>query len=603
FFELGGHSLLAVSLVERMREAKLSCDVRAVFTTPTVAGLATAIAAGGGADLVVPPNAIPADADAITPAMLPLVKLTEDQITQVVSTVPGGAGNVQDIYPLGPLQEGIFFHHLMGDEGDAYLLSSVSAVPSREWVDEFADALQTVVDRHDILRTSVVWEGLPHPVQVVWRRTELPVEEVTLDGDGDATAALLALYDPRRFHMDLGTAPLLRVVTAYDEPNDRWLLLVLMHHLVGDHTTLDVVQEEIGALLTGTGALPEPVPYRNVVAQAVLGTSREEHEEFFTGLLGEVDEPTAPYGLLDVRGDGTAVAEAQVAVEAELAGAIREQARRAGVSPASVCHLAWSLVLSRLTGRSDVVFGTVVFGRMQAGAGAERGLGLFINTLPIRVGVGAQGALDAVRDTHGLLAEVLRHEHAPLVLAQGCSQVPTGLPLFTSLLNYRHSAPADPNATGAALSGLQVLHSEERTNYPVVVSVDDLGSEDAGFAITAQVDDRLDPDRVCGMLTAALQELTEALADDPAAPVSAVEALPAVERALVVEGFNATEAPFDPTARVHKLFAAHAKANPDAIAVIHGGDTQVTYRELNAKANQVAHRLRTVGVGPDVRVG
>ncbi|WP_064273689.1 non-ribosomal peptide synthetase [Streptomyces sp. RTd22] len=603
FFELGGHSLLAVSLVERMREAGLTCDVRAVFTTPTVAGLATAIAAGGGTDLVVPPNAIPADAEAITPDMLPLVTLTEEQITQVVSTVPGGAGNVQDIYPLAPLQEGIFFHHLMGDEGDAYLLSSVSAVPSREWVGQFANALQTVVDRHDILRTSVVREGLPHPVQVVWRRTELLVEEVTLDGSGDATAELLALYDPRRFHMDLGAAPLLRVVTAYDEPNDRWLLMVLMHHMVGDHTTLDVVQEEIGTLLNGAGgALPEPVPYRNVVAQAVLGTSREEHEEFFTGLLGDVDEPTAPYGLLNVRGDGTAVAEAQVAVEAELAGAIREQARRAGVSPASVCHLAWSLVLSRLTGRSDVVFGTVVFGRMQAGAGAERGLGLFINTLPIRIGVGAQGALDAVRDTHGLLADVLRHEHAPLVLAQGSSQVPTGLPLFTSLLNYRHSAPADPNATGAALSGLQVLHSEERTNYPVVVSVDDLGSEDAGFAITAQVDDRLDPGRVCGLLTAALRELTETLADDPAASVSAVEALPAAERALVVEGFNATEAPFDPTARLHERFEAHAKATPDAIAMTHG-DTQLTYRDLNAKANQVAHRLRTAGVGPDVRVG
>src|SRR3954469_7248196 len=346
----------------------------------------------------------------ITPEMLPLVDLTQAQIDQAIDTVPGGTGNVQDIYPLAPLQEGIFFHHLMGGEGDAYLLSSVSAVPSREWVSKFADALRTVMGRHDILRTSVVREGLPHPVQVVWRQTELPVEEVTLNGNEDATAELLALYDPRRFDMDLGAAPLLRVVTAYDATHDRWLLLVLMHHLVGDHTTLDVVQDEISALLNGRAdALPEPVPYRNVVAQAVLGTSREEHEKFFTGLLGEVDEPTAPYGLLDVRGDGTAVAEAHIAVEAELAGAIRQQARRAGVSPASVCHLAWSMVLSRLTGRSDVVFGTVVFGRMQAGSGAERGIGLFINTLPVRVEVGARGALDAVRDTHALLAEVLRH--------------------------------------------------------------------------------------------------------------------------------------------------------------------------------------------------
>jgi amino acid adenylation domain-containing protein len=601
FFELGGHSLLAVSLVERMREAELPCDVRVVFTTRTIAELAAAVAAGGGTDLAVPPNTIPADADAFTPEMLPLVELTGEQIARVVDTVPGGAGNVQDIYPLGPLQEGIFFHHLMGGEGDAYLLSSVSAVPSREWVGEFADALRTVMDRHDILRTSVVWEGgLPQPVQVVWRRTELAVEEVTLDGSEDATAQLLTRYDPRRYRLDLGAAPLLRVVTAYDEPNGRWLLLVLMHHLIGDHTTLGLVQEEIGAVLAGRAdALPEPVPYRNVVAQAVLGTSRAEHEEFFTGLLGEVDEPTAPYGILDVRGDGTGIAEARVDVDAALSQTVREQARQAGVSPASMCHLAWSMVLSRLTGRSDVVFGTVMFGRMQAGAGAERGLGLFINTLPVRIDVTERGVLDTARDTQRLLAEVLRHEHAPLVLAQGCSQVPSGLPLFTSLFNYRHSAPADPAATGAAIPGFEVLHSEERTNYPVVVSVDDGGT---GFAVTAQVDDRLDPERVCRLLLNALQEISQALNTAPGTPVADLEVLPEAERALVVEDFNATEMPLDPTARVHGLFEAHAKAAPDAVAVVHG-NVQVTYRDLNATANQIAHHLRSVGVGPDVRVG
>ncbi|MGR3937352.1 amino acid adenylation domain-containing protein, partial [Streptomyces sp. BRA346] len=603
FFELGGHSLLAVSLVERMREAELSCDVRVVFTSRTIAELAAAVtagAAGGGTNLAVPPNAVPADSDVITPEMLPLVELSEEQIARVVASVPGGASNVADIYPLGPLQEGIFFHHLMGGEGDAYLLSSVSAVPSREWVDEFAGALRTVVDRHDILRTSVVWEGLPQPVQVVWRRAELPVEEVTLDGDGDAAAQLLARYDPRRYRLDLGAAPLLRVVTAYDAAQDRWLLLVLMHHLVGDHTTLGVVQEEIGALLTSRAdALPTPVPYRNVVAQAVLGTSREEHEEFFRALLGEVDEPTAPYGVLDVRGDGTGIAEARVDVDAALARTVREQARRAGVSPASLSHLAWSLVLSRLTGRADVVFGTVLFGRTQAGAGAERGLGLFINTLPVRIDVTGRGVLDAARDTQRLLADVLRHEHAPLVLAQGCSQVPAGLPLFTSLFNYRHNTPADPDATGAAIPGVEVLHSEERTNYPVVVSVDDAGT---GFSITAQVDDRLDPERVCGLLLNAIQEISQALETAPDAPVAEVEVLPEAERALVVEGFNATQTPLDRTARVHGLFEARAKATPDAVAVVHG-DTQLTYRDLNANANQIAHRLRSVGVGPDVRVG
>ncbi|WP_229699076.1 condensation domain-containing protein, partial [Wenjunlia tyrosinilytica] len=337
----------------------------------------------------------------ITPEMLSLVELTQEQITRVVSSVPGGASNVQDIYPLGPLQEGIFFHHLMDGEGDPYLGWGMFAEDSRADVDRFVAALQTVVDRHDMLRTAVAWEGLPQPVQVVWRHADLPVEEVTFDTGADAAEQLRSRFDPAGFRLDLRTAPLLRVVTGFDAANDRWLLLVLMHHLVGDNATWDVLQREISSVLSGQmDSLPRPVPYRNVVAQAVLGTSRAEHEEFFTGLLGDVDEPTAPFGLTDVH-HSTAIAESRVRLDPALVGAVREQARRAGVSAASVCHLAWGLVLSRLTGRSDVVFGSVLLGRTQGGVG--NGVGLFINTLPVRVDVGGRGVLDAVRDTHGLL--------------------------------------------------------------------------------------------------------------------------------------------------------------------------------------------------------
>jgi amino acid adenylation domain-containing protein len=397
FFELGGHSLLAVTLIERMRQQDLQVDVRAVFAAPTLAGLAAAVGTGGGIE--VPPNLIPEGCTAITPAMLPLIALEQAEIDRIVAGVPGGAANVQDIYPLAPLQEGILFHHLMAKVGDAYLLRSVLGFDSRGRLDGFLAALSAAIDRHDVLRTGVVWEGLRQPAQVVWRQAPLPVEEVALDpSGGDAAAQLRERFDLRRFRLDVSQAPLLRGFVARDTVHGRWLLLLMYHHLAVDHTTLETL---IGEMQAQAGALAPAVPFRNFVAQARLGVSAAEHEAFFRGMLGDVDEPTLPFGLVDVQGDGSAMEEARVALDPALGRRLRECARALGVSAASLFHLAWAQVLARTSGRQDVVFGTVLFGRMQGGAGADQALGLFINTLPVRITVDDAGVEASVRQTHG----------------------------------------------------------------------------------------------------------------------------------------------------------------------------------------------------------
>jgi amino acid adenylation domain-containing protein len=600
FFEFGGHSLLAVQLVERLRERQLTVDVRTLFIAPTVAGLAEAVPRS---EVTVPPNRIPDGATELTPRMLSLVELTEQEVARLVAQVPGGAANVADVYPLAPLQEGIFFHHLMAGQGaDVYVMPVVLAFDAPERFHDFAHALQHVVDRHDILRTAVVWEGLPEPVQVVQRKALIPV--TTLDPDAGFTNAVAVsdtsvaewLLGACESSMDIGAAPLLRISVVTDQGTHpgtgRVFALLQVHHLIEDHTGLDVVLGEIEAIVARQRErLQSPLPFRDFVAESRLGIPREEHERYFAELLGDVTQPTAPLGLLEVHGDGTGITEARLAVEAGLAARVREQARAHGVSPATIFHVVWAQVVAATSGRDDVVLGTVLSGRVRAGAGADRIPGLFMNTLPVRLdlsGVSVAGALSVMRER---LADLIVHEHAPLELAQGASGLPSGTPLFTSLLNYRQASGP------SGLAGIELLYSRDFTNYPLTVMVDDSGTE---FVIGAQTVPGLDPRVLCGWVSAAAEQVVAALESAPQTPLRAIQVLSAAERQRILVEWNATGRPV-PAASVPELFEAQVVRTPAAEAVA-CGEERLTFAQLNGRANSLARLLIAHGAGPETVV-
>lgn len=600
FFELGGHSLLIVQMMERLRSVGLSAEVRRVFENPTLAGLASVLTREAHAQFEVPPNKIPVACETITPQMLTLVELEEEHIDVVVQSVPGGAINIQDIYPLAPLQEGILFHHLFNEHrGDVYVRSIVLSVSSRERLEQLITALQAVIDRHDVLRTAVLWEQLPQPVQVVYRRATLPVEEITLAQDLDPTEQINEWLKPERQILDLRQAPLMRLQVASGPSDGRLYVLLRSHHIISDFTSQEIVTGEVVAHLNAQAErLPAPVPYRNHVAQALASARSRDAEAFFRSRLGDLEEPTAPFGLMDVHGDGSQVKESHEEIEPVLAQRLRKQARRCGVSAATLFHAAWGLVVAHTSGQDDVVFGTVLLGRLQGSAGAQRILGMFINTLPFRLKFRGMTAKELVEQTQRELVELLHFEQASLAVAHRCSNIAGSAPLFSALLNYRHNVP-NPDAEWSSADGMRVLAGQARTNYPVVLSVDDLGD---GFRLSAQTDSRIEPRRISSYLRTAVQSLVETLSQSPWTPALELSILPEDERRQLITLFNATQADHPQDRLIHELFEEQVRRTPDALAVAFERQS-LTYVQLNEKANQLAHYLRDKGVRADQLVG
>jgi amino acid adenylation domain-containing protein len=533
--------------------------------------------------------------------MLTLVELQPNHIASIEQSVPGGARNIQDIYPLAPLQEGILFHHLLNERSDTYVQPSLIKFDSRRSLDALLDAFQAVIDRHDVLRSAVLWRDLPRPVQVVYRSARLPVEEIALDPTLDARAQMQERMAPSRLRMEIQRAPLVNIQIAQDVRSSAWYALVLQHHIMIDHVGLDVVLSEVNARLAGrTDDMSPPASYREFIARALeRAASPDDAIEFFKAKFGDVSEPTTPFGLTQVHGDGTQIQEFQLSLDAELARGLRAQARTVGVSAAALFHAAWAVVVGRCSAKDDVVFGSVLLGRMEGGAELQRVLGMFINTLPVRFDLATCSVGELVRNTHNELIDLLKYEQTPLAVAQRCSGIKGAAPLFSAVLNYRHSVRADATTAPAGEDiGIRVLAMQERTNYPFTLTVDDLGEN---FALTAQTDRRVDPKRVANYVMEALNALLTALRLEPATAVSDLQIVPSDEQKMLIGSLNRPYQPVDCNL-VHDLFAAQAATTPNALAVTYETQ-QLTYAELDSKANQLAHHLRRHAVGPDQLVG
>ncbi|MBC3990751.1 non-ribosomal peptide synthase/polyketide synthase [Streptomyces sp. AC563] len=538
-----------------------------------------------------------------TPSDFPLAGLDQPAVDRVV----GDGAGVEDIHPLTPTQAGMLFHRLSQDAGGAYFQQLTFVLDGVPDPDVLAAAWQRVADRTPVLRSRVVWEDVPEPLLVVERRAAVPVARLDWSElpEDERTERLRALLDEdRRRGVDPRTAPLLRL-TLVRLSGTEVRVVWSFHHLILDGWSLFQVLSDVfachAALRDGAepaAAVPERRPFRDYVAWLRQRDAAEAERHWRERLAG-LTEPTAlPYDREPREAhraeSGAAV---RVALTDEATRRLERLARDAGVTAGTVVQAAWALLLARLTGRDEVVFGTTVSGRPPELPGVEAMNGLFITTLPTRLAVPREGTLtDWLRRVQEAQSEDRRFDFLPLPRLRALTGLPERAALFDSIVVFENYPVDDALAAahGLRLSGLEGI---ETTNYPLSL----VAYPGARLALRVGYDARLFDAGTAERIGEYLTVLLDGMAEGADRPPARLSPLGADRRRQVVEEWNDTRAPV-PETTVTDLFAARALRTPDAAALDTGGAV-VTYRELAERADALARHLVALGVGPERAVG
>ncbi|MEN0135295.1 MAG: amino acid adenylation domain-containing protein, partial [Rhodococcus sp. (in: high G+C Gram-positive bacteria)] len=535
-------------------------------------------------------------AGGLTPSDVPLVLVGQRDLELWEEQYTG----LSDVWTLSPLQHGLAFHaQLAQDTVDVYTTQTVLELGGVVDADRMRAAIAALLDRHANLRTAFVGATTGELVQVVLDEVDIPWSTVDLGNVGEPSRAAAreeALAADRERRFDLASPPLLRF-TLLDGGDGSHALAVTLHHILVDGWSMPLLLKELLVLYATRGdatVLPRVPSYRAFLSW-LASRDRAASRDVWAEALAGVEQPTLV--ATDSAGlPGTASVEAVDAdAGPELSAQLTALGAELGVTLNTVVQAAWGILLSRMLGRDDVVFGATVSGRPAELEGVESMVGLFINTLPVRVRV------DPDESAAGLLIRVQR-EQATLLdhhyLGLSDVQQTTGSGALFDTLTVFESYPVDTAALAevTSIDGMTVLgvSGEEATHYPLTLTV----FADDGLRFTLRYrSDVFDAEYVTA-LRARLLTVLAALVAEPAAPIGRIEILDAGERAALapVRGLPAA-----PPATLAGIIDAAASAAPDRVALTWQG-RDWTYREADAWSNRLARLLLAQGVGPETFV-
>ncbi|MDZ8262380.1 amino acid adenylation domain-containing protein [Nostoc sp. ChiQUE01b] len=524
--------------------------------------------------------------------------------------------NIEDIYELSPMQQGMLFHKIAAPNSVVYFEQACFSLQTQLNVLAFQKAWQRIVDRHTILRTSFYWDNLDKPYQVVHQQVDLPWEfqdwrQLSLQEQQKQLKAFLKADGDRGF--ELSQAPLIRL-TLIQVADNTYEFVFSFHHILMEGWSINWLWKEFyefyNAFCQGQDLyLEAPRPYREYIAW-LQQQDLNQAEAFWRQKLKGFTLPTpiivgkSSASFSDQKEN---YQRQEVSVSATMTTALKSFARKHQITLNILIKGAWALLLNRYNQESDIVFGSTSSGRPTALADAESMIGLFINTLPLRVQVQSNAYLSPwLKKLQAEEVQMREYEYSPLLKIQQWSEIPRGLQLFDSILIFDNEL-VDYNQ-GMLAQSIGVVESQlldqsrslfDWTNYPLTVKV--VPKLDLLNLCISYDTRRFDSATITRML-GHFQTLLSSIVSNPEQRISDLQLLtPSEVKQLLVE-WNDTKTDYAQDKCIHQLFEAQVEKTPNAIAVVFE-DQQLSYRELNAKANQLAHYLQKLGVKPEVLVG
>ncbi len=556
-------------------------------------------------------HCIEKEATEITPCDTRAKNMSLEELDSLIETLGKSEidkKTIEDIYPLSPMQEGMLFHALLDKNSHAYFEQTVLEIEGELDIDVFEKSLNNIIQKHEVLRTAFVYEGIGKPVQVVLskRKANISYEDITsIEQERKAEYIEQLKEADRENSFDLTKDTLIRA-TIIKEAERKYHIVWSFHHIIMDGWCLSLIMKDFfksySSIKTGnTVDIGKSEAYGSFIEWLEEQEKKDAARYWEKYLEGYEQQTAIPLKRTTVDRELNRTKVVQFVLKKELTEGLVKVAQNSGVTLNTVVQAMWGMLLQKYNNVEDVVFGAVVSGRPEEIKGIEEIVGLFINTIPVRVRQDKQSTFkELIKELQNKSIEASKYDYMPLAEIQSNSELKQNL--FDHIMVFENypvekevQAQSRERNIGFKIKNVEVY---EQTNYDFGVVV--IPGKEIALKLTYNTS--VYEEENIRKIEGHFKSIADKVVEDAEVKISEVEILTEEERQQILIDFNNTKIDYPKDKTIHQLFEEQVERTPDNIAVVYE-DRSLTYRELNEKANQLARVLRGKGVSTDNIVG